>query len=384
MSKKKNKSKKRQQDVEVTVASDAVQAQAATSTKHRDKSKGSPSSSGGKKRHKLASDNPLLRQQQAFLDTLTTAERDSFFSETLVDPERRAALWMQQADLGETLVNQYAWATPNPQAIHILRHFSPLIEIGCGANAYWCILMKQAGIDVTGYDTNPGEGGTIAASSSSKQQTDFTVQAGGPQVLSLPENAKHALFLCYPDESDEVVMPQSDAGDDEDDQDGNSAGVPISMGAACLGYFQGDYVIHVGELFSEANLSMEQAPWGRSSSPEFQQQLAAEYHCLLRVALPNWLHVRDSLSVWKRSETCTIVFAADEEEESDAEDEEVQYRHIPVKERLPTNAVAPCLAHLLHGSGDKKTEQRNTTTTETVAKASTSTEMNSKDYECPW
>ena len=33
----------------------------------------------------------------------------------------------------EATCNKYAWATPNAQALRILDHFSPLVEIGAGA-----------------------------------------------------------------------------------------------------------------------------------------------------------------------------------------------------------------------------------------------------------
>ena len=75
----------------------------------------------------------------------------------------------------------------------------------------------------------------------------------------------------------------------------------------CLDHYQGDYVIHVGDLFADANLSIDQAPWGRSSSPEFQQRLASKCHCLLKAQLPNWLHTRDLIGTRKNSETCAIV-----------------------------------------------------------------------------
>ena len=275
----KQKNKKRQQ--KEAPASDTV---AATNTHGHDDSKGS------NKRRKRK-DNPLLKQQQAFLNTLQNVERESFFSNAAVDPERRAALWMEQADLGEELVNKYSWATPDERAFSVLRHFDPLIEIGCGSNAYWCRQMIAEGIDIVGYDVSPDQGGKIKGSGST--QTDFTVYKGGPEVLALKENANRTLFLCYPDESDDVVLPkkeeEDDEGDDEEeDYNDDNDNSPVSMGAACLEYYKGDYVVHVGELFSDSNLSMEQAPWGRSSSPELQQMLAAEFHCLLKVSLPNY------------------------------------------------------------------------------------------------
>lgn len=222
------------------------------------------------------------------------------------------------------MVNQYAWATPSPHALKILKEFSPIVEVGCGANAYWASCMKEAGIDVVAFDMKVDTGGKIKPNhSEGKDQgsaSNSFVQQGGP--TSLKKHKDRALFLCYPDEDGE------------------------GMGEQCLEHYAGKYVIHVGESFLDANLSMDQAPWGRSSSSEFQTRLAAEYHCILKVELPSWLHVRDSISVWKRSQTSTIVFGADSDEE-DEEEEEVEYRHIPCSERLPINIAAPCCAHLL-------------------------------------
>ena len=282
----------------------------------------------------VAGNNPLLRKQRAFLETaLTAAERDGFFGARAVAPGRRAELWAAQADLGERLVNEHAWATPNDRALRVLRHFAPIVEMGCGANAYWCRQMKAVGVDVMGYDVAPDKGGTIEAdrgasiNSNRKQQTDFPVQQGGPQVLS--KHSDRTLFLCYPDEHAMIDEETSE---------------PISMAAECLKHYQGEYIIHVGELFTTGCLSLEQ-PWGRSSSAEFQERLASEFHCLLCIELPNWLHTVDRLTVWKRSPTTTIVFAG--ESDDDESDEEVEYRHVPVEERLPVDVAAPCLQHLL-------------------------------------
>ena len=319
--------------------------------------------------------NPLLAELQSFLKKLSREEKDSFFSNSL-DPQRRAELWMEQADIGEKLVNQYAWAVPDERAIRILKHFGPIVEIGAGCNAYWCRQMKQAGIDVIGYDVDSEKGGRISGTSK-KHRDVFHVLQGGPEVLE--EHSDRTLFLCYPDEDDTIVTEPEEG--------------PISMGAACLKYYKGDYVIHVGELYG-STLSMEQAPWGRSSSPEFQQQLAADFHCLLQISLPSWLHVRDTLSVWKRSETCAIVFAADEEDEDG--DEEVEYRHIAAEERLPMDRVAPCLEHLLKFSSNqgppssKEAYKRPASAMEIEIKSSGKKQKKENQsetiegYKCPW
>ena len=86
---------------------------------------------------------------------------------------------------------------------------------------------------------------------------------------------------------------------------------------------------------------------------------------------------RDTLSVWKRSVTCPLMVEADDDEEEGEEGEEGEdgegdeggdedeeevglgvrggggevevqwWRHIPEHERMPIDAAAPCVAHLL-------------------------------------
>jgi hypothetical protein len=264
----------------------------------------------------------LLVQQANFFTKkgLNDHERHEFFSPK-IPSDRRAQLWMDQADIGEELVNQYAWATPDPTAIRILKEFSPLVEIGCGSNAYWCHILRQAGVDIIGYDVNVTAGGRIDSKNSlskkSKQQKrEYSyIKQGGPEVLASSELQKsgRTLFLCYPDEDDAEDEESGSVEQDEDEDDG----LPSSMGWQCLHNYSGDHVIHVGETFLDSNYGMEQAPWGRSSSPEFQQRLASEFHCILKVELPNWLHTRDTISVWKRSTISTIVFAGEDEDDED-------------------------------------------------------------------
>ena len=293
-----------------------------------------------KKSKKSTSSNPLLEQQRTYLQSLSDNDRENFFSNSLVDPDRRAQLWMDQADLGSGLVDRYSWATPDERALRILKKFSPIVEVGCGANAYWCRAMKASGIDVLGYDIKPKEGGKI---NSDKKEGEamhsFPTMTGGPEVLAKEHLKNRTLFLCYPDEE---TMDSEEDKDDDADAEVDGGGLQ-SLGSSCLEHFQGKYVVHVGELYGET-LSLDQAPWGRSSGPEFQQRLASEYHCVLKASLTNWLHVRDTISVWKRSEICTIVFDA---EDDDDDEEEVEYRHIPKDEILPADLAAPCLAYLL-------------------------------------
>jgi hypothetical protein len=313
----------------------------------------------------LEVNNPLWQEQHAFLQSLSIQERQAFFSsKSGMTPERRTAIWMQQADLG--CVDRYAWATPDRRALRILHHFAPLIEIGCGANAYWCRqLIQEFGTDIVGYDTAPDIGGSIAGNASAsrtnakRKRDEFAVQLGGPDVLSSAEHQHRTLFLCYPDEND-----HANENNDEGDDDQDAERVQYSMAADCLQHYTGTYLIHVGELMSiqTPSLGRDTAPYGRSSAPEFQERLFSEFHCVLQVALPNWLHAQDTLTVWKRStDTTTIVFENDQAASVNAgtsdhpadEDDEVVYRHIPLEERLPVDIAAPCLQHLLDHPNSK-------------------------------
>ena len=98
---------------------------------------------------------------------------------------------MAQSDSGERFVQQqYAWATPDDRALRILAHHSPLLEIGCGTNAYWCwqlmewsAQLQDGGVDIVGVDVAPRSGGKITTPSSegleapTAQEHDFPIVA---------------------------------------------------------------------------------------------------------------------------------------------------------------------------------------------------------------
>ena len=307
-------------------------------------------------------DNPLLTEQQRFLDSLSPQTiRDNFFSPAHVSPERRAEIWEEQADLGERLVNSYAWATPDPRLLKVFQHFGPIVEVGCGANAYWSRWMNSTGgVDVVALDASLEEGGKFSSTDRRRDKKprrigvndgvieahELVIRKGGPATLSEDAEIRDSgrtLFLCYPDEEDY----QQDGNDDEDNDE---EAPPMSMAAACLEHYTGSTIIHVGELYGDT-LSLEQAPFGRSSSSEFSQRLASEYHCILRMSLKgNWLHVRDTLSVWKRSETCCMAFQDDDDESDGSKDGsygDMYYKYIPPEEVLPVDCAAPCAFHFL-------------------------------------
>ncbi|KAL7447585.1 hypothetical protein ACHAXS_007900 [Conticribra weissflogii] len=265
--------------------------------------------------------NPLQTRQQTFLNSLSPTLRHRFFSPDTrtITPAQRAAIWEKQAELGERLVDRYAWATPDDRALEVFRHFGPIVEVGCGANAYWARWMnREGGVDVLALDVSLDAGGKIGLLSDGneedgneeedgkkkmekkkkksdlKEKSDdenenekrhvklkrdgLEIRHGGPEMLSSDPQIRDSgrtLFLCYPDEEDDQPPPKHDDDDDDDDDDDNhddeGLAQPTSMAASCLEHFSGDTIIHVGELYGDT-LSLEQAPWGRSSSREFQER----------------------------------------------------------------------------------------------------------------
>ena len=397
--------------------------------------------------------------------TSTTITTTTIAEPSVISVQRRGELWDLQSTIGTFCINQYSWVTPNQQCYHIMSHFVPLIEIGCGTNAYWCQQLLSYVVHsggqpqqssssssssssiqnnnnnctmdndaiIVGYDISPIHGGKINDADDTKVLTTTTntttnntitppflcndhyetektvskpplqVLLGGPEVLAWPEHQNRTLFLCYPDENDHPTAnsssskntatnnnnnartttgtvttnsmddPKIDDADadeedvEEDDQDDNVEEDELtesySMAYECMKYYTGDIVIHVGELMSTTGpiLGRDTAPYGRTTSIQFQEYLYTHFHCILQYKLPlNWLHTnQDYLTVWKRStNTTTIVYGTnndetdkndhdEENDDDDDEEEEVQYRHIPVEERLPViNIAAPCVQHL--------------------------------------
>jgi hypothetical protein len=71
----------------------------------------------------------------------------------------------------------------------------------------------------------------------------------------------------------------------------------------CLHHYDGDIIIHVGELYGE---TFSNNPWGQSTSRIFQLELGKTFRCVYRRRLPSWPGYMDSLSIW-----CKIGVAVD-------------------------------------------------------------------------
>lgn len=243
---------------------------------------------------------------------------DSFFT---VPEQDRIESWVRLEVLGNALCEKYSWAVPDSRALRILKKFSPLIEIGAG-KGYISKLLLDEGVDIIPFDREIDE------------KTAWTkVQIGGPKKL-LKHCAKgRNLFLCYPDEDSSMANP-------------------------CLENFTGDYVIHIGELISTGGLSSPQAPWGRTSSADFQVSLMTDFHCVLVAEMPAFPFSSDCISVWKRTEfvrgkesiTRELDVGSetnDVESEEGSIDEDDGWASILLSERLPVTRAAPDFQYLL-------------------------------------
>ncbi|CAM9433845.1 unnamed protein product [Hapterophycus canaliculatus] len=256
----------------------------------------------------------------------------------LLDPslpdERRSELWEMMCLGGDELRQRFSWAIPDERALRIMKHFGPIVEVGSG-QGYWAMLLRARGVDINAYDKAAGkpDADTVESKSAEAKATKgekgsklkgtdvgegrrsksgafdeaegegeerpsfwIEVKEGGPEVLEEPCNEGRSLFLCYPDDFE---------------------GETESLGLRCLHSFEGDVVLHVGELFGDSvSMTPGQSPWGRTTSQDCQEELASKFHCILKVPLPSWPHSRDTLTVWKRHSFCAIHYGDDSEDDS--------------------------------------------------------------------
>ncbi|XP_030041501.1 uncharacterized protein LOC115456511 [Microcaecilia unicolor] len=158
----------------------------------------------------------------------------------------------------------FSFSVPSPEALELLSALHlPLVSAGAGTGYWEFLLRSHAGVDVLSFDTNivyPPE----------MRYTE--ILTSGPEILEqFPERG---LLLSWPD-TEESSMFSLD----------------------CLAFFQGETIIHIGELLGE---TLSANPWGQSTARDFQLALATDFCCVKRMRLPNWPGHMDSLSIWKR------------------------------------------------------------------------------------
>ena len=200
--------------------------------------------------------NPYLEAFEALRASWPAQLRDGSMLDPGLDDDARSELWEQMCEEGEEVRSQFAWAIPDERALRILQHFSPILEVGAGFG-YWAHMLELRGADVDPFDIiglAPAEGARKAmppkkrAADAPPAELFWTaVRHGGPEALRLETARGRSLLLCYPDET-------------------------MQLAEECLRNFTGDTILHVGELVG-STLSLEQAPWGRTTAKVFQQKL---------------------------------------------------------------------------------------------------------------
>jgi hypothetical protein len=301
--------------------------------------------------------NPFLAAYYVWLKN-TPKDMDRLFDPSLSDNTRRVLI----DHLPTKASRQYAWAIPTTEAIQVMHHFSPVIEIGAG-KGYWGSLLRKYAHQVklkggkckatnpdavyVGFDCQPAQqkgeevsllnleykkqcqedklSGFLPAKKSKQDEPmryikdldhpSWThINVGDSNELKREKYSEHTLFLCYPD--DFIFSERSLAFD-------------------CLRKFSGQYIITVGELLGETR---QENPWGRSADGEFQQHLCDQFHKIAQIPLPSFHSSCDHLCVWKRTIKCVI----DKTEDDDG----MVFRYVPTAEKLSIRAFAPCLQDL--------------------------------------
>ena len=212
------------------------------------------------KKERKRNKDPSLKGNELFAKWQANQQRLPADFPRLLDPaldeERRGDLFEAEDEDAQT---KYAWAIPDERALRICASYAPLVEMGAGAG-YWARLLRDRGVVVEPFDCDVGAS-TRAAGVAARPWT--AVQQGGPEVL--PRFPDSALLLMYPD-------------DLESHEEGGEAGQGTALSVLALEAYEGDTVIHVGELFGDTlTVSMEGQempdtpyPWGRSTQPAFQ------------------------------------------------------------------------------------------------------------------
>jgi hypothetical protein len=166
-----------------------------------------------------------------------------------------------ESALREKMCQAYSWAIPDEEAIRTLAQFSPLVEIGAG-RGYWTALLQKMGADIVAYDLNPPHTHQNAWHPKDGTPSYTSVFVGGPEVVR--DHQDRNLFLCWP--------PYDDP-----------------MAYNCLYWYRGKHVIYIGEGHG-----------GCTGDDKFHNTLERDFELIMRVEIPVWRGIHDSLEVWER------------------------------------------------------------------------------------
>lgn len=152
------------------------------------------------------------------------------------------------------LVQKYAWAIPNNEAIEAIKALNTaIVEIGAGSG-YWARVLSESGIDIKAFDDN---------SWCDPFTTHwFYVEQGS--IEKATEHSDKALMLCWPNYD-----------------------TPFAYEA--LKAYRGNTLIYVGE-----------SGGGCTGDDQFHHLLDTEWNHKESIDLPQWFGIHDYLSIWIR------------------------------------------------------------------------------------
>lgn len=185
--------------------------------------------------------NPYLEFYRAMPST--------YRRDPLVPPSVAEFLSPEWLRLKAAIAGHFAWAVPTDEAVRaVARYSTRVVEIGAGSG-YWAWMMRQAGVAVAAFDTNPPA-----------FTWDAVARGDERAVCSFP---RHMLLLCWP-------PWQSD------------------MARNALTFHAGEYVAYVGEWMAG------------SADPAFFAQLVSTFEPVEQVDIPQWYNRDDRLMIFKR------------------------------------------------------------------------------------
>jgi hypothetical protein len=157
------------------------------------------------------------------------------------------------------LVQKFAWAIPNDEAIAAIAALSPVVEVGAGSG-YWASLLREHGATVEPFDRFPEPSDNCQIS-----HTWLPVADGGPADALRDGRERWTLFLCWPT-------------------------YDSSWAADALELHTGEHVCYIGE-----------GRYGCTADDRFFELLHERYRLVQEIDIPQWFGLHDFLTVWRRA-----------------------------------------------------------------------------------
>lgn len=156
------------------------------------------------------------------------------------------------------LVQEYAWAIPNMEAIRAINTLGSFVEVGAG-NGYWSWELRRAGGDVIPTDLLPPLENPHYAFN--KQWLEVEQLSADQAIRKYRNHNLLTVWPCY----------------DED------------WSAYMLCVFESEYVVYVGE-----------GAGGCTANNDFHTYLSQAFERERIIHLPQWYGIHDNVHIWKR------------------------------------------------------------------------------------